>query len=105
MINKGGYMAFIDNYDFEHLANEAETLVLHELGRQLESYPGAICRCNECVVDMAAMALNSVKPLYRFSLLGSLYAAQAMNEKTYADSVQEAVSAAIEKIRANPSHD
>ena len=98
-------MAFIDNYDFDLLVNEAENLVIHELGRQLESYGDKICRCNECVVDMAAIALNSVKPLYRFSLLGSLYAAQTMNEKTYADSVQKAVAGAIEKVRKNPSHD
>jgi competence protein ComFB len=98
-------MAFIDTYDFDLLKNEAETLVLHELERQLESYRGEICRCNECVVDMAAIALNMVKPLYRFSLLGSLYAAQAMNEKAYAGSVQKAVSAAIAKVRENPSHD
>jgi competence protein ComFB len=98
-------MAFIDNYEFDLLKNEAENLVLHELGRQLEAYQGSICRCNECVVDMAAIALNSVKPLYRFSLLGSLYAAQAMNEKVYADSVQKAVGEAIERVRKNPSHD
>jgi competence protein ComFB len=98
-------MAFIDNYDFNLLVNAAESLVLHELGRQLEVYGDEICRCNECVVDMAAIALNSVKPLYRFSLLGSLYAAQTMNEKTYADSVQKAVAGAIERVRKNPSHD
>jgi competence protein ComFB len=98
-------MAFIDNYDFDLLVNEAETLVLNELEKQLESYDGIICRCNECVVDMAANALNSVKPLYRFSLLGSLYAAHAMNEEAYANSVQQAVSASIEKVKKNPSHD
>jgi competence protein ComFB len=101
----GGGMAFIDNYDFELLKNEAEKLVLDELVRQLESVEGEICVCNECVVDMAAMALNAVKPYYRFSLLGSLYAAQAMNEESYALSVREAVSSAIEKVRKNPSHD
>jgi competence protein ComFB len=98
-------MAFIDNYDFENLVNEAEKLVLNELGSQLESYPGEICRCNDCVVDMAGMALNAVKPLYRVSLLGSLYAAQAMSGGAYADSVQQAVRTAIEKVRKNPSHD
>jgi competence protein ComFB len=98
-------MAFIDAYDFELLVNEAEKLVLNELGRQLEAYPGEICTCNECVVDMAAMALNSVKPLYRFSLLGSLYVAQAVNEESYAAGLREAVSSAIEKVRENPSHD
>jgi competence protein ComFB len=98
-------MAFIDDYDFELLINEAEGMVLRELGTQLESYKGEICRCNDCVVDMAAIALNTVKPLYRFSLLGSLYAAQLMNEKNYADSIQQAVREAIEKVRENPSHD
>jgi competence protein ComFB len=98
-------MAFIDNYDFELLVNEAEKLVLEELGQQLESFRGAICRCNECVVDMAAMALNTVKPLYRVSLLGTLYASHAMNEESYATSVREAVSRAVEKVRKNPAHD
>jgi competence protein ComFB len=98
-------MAFIDGYDFELLKNEAENLVLTELGQQLESYPGEICMCNDCVVDMAAIALNSVKPLYRFSILGALYTAQAMTDDAYSESVRKAVGAAIEKVRENPSHD
>jgi competence protein ComFB len=98
-------VAFLDNYNFELLVNESEKLVLKELENQLEVYEGIICRCNDCVVDMAAMALNTVKPFYRFSLLGTLYAAQAMDDKSYADSVKQAVSQAIEKVRKNPSHD
>jgi competence protein ComFB len=98
-------MAIIDKYDFELLKNEAENMVLEELGRQLEAVEGEICTCNECVVDMAAMALNTVKPYYRFSLLGTLYAAQALSEESYAASIKEAVSNAVEKVRKNPSHD
>jgi competence protein ComFB len=98
-------MSFIDNYDFELLVNESEKLVLQELENQLESYEETICRCNDCVVDMAAMALNAVKPFYRFSLLGTLYAAQAMDDESYADSVKQAVAQAIEKVHKNPSHD
>jgi competence protein ComFB len=105
LIPERGRMAFEDEYDFDLLKNEAETLVIHELERQLGAYTGEVCRCNDCVVDMAAAALNSVKPLYRFSLLGTQYAVQAMNEKTYADSVQRAVARAIEKVRENPGHD
>jgi competence protein ComFB len=98
-------MAFIDNYDFEYLKNEAENLVLKELGRQLEEYTETVCRCNDCVADMAAMALNNVKPLYRVSLLGTLYAATAMDEKDYAGEIMEAVSGAIKKVHNNPSHE
>ena len=98
-------MAFLDGYDFQHLQNEAEKLVLAELGRQLEEYPEPLCLCNECVVDMAAMALNMIKPLYRVSLLGSLYTASVMDEKTYASGIRETVFIAIERVRKNPSHD
>jgi competence protein ComFB len=98
-------MAFTDDYDFELLKNEAEHLVINELGKQLESYEGEICTCNDCVVDMAAIALNSVKPLYHFSILGNLYASQAMEDGDYGRSLREAVASAIEKVRRNPSHD
>ena len=98
-------MALVDHYNFEHLVNEAEKLVLEELDRQLDTYSKPMCRCNDCIVDMAAMSLNTVKPLYRVTLLGGLYAASAMDQKSYASSVREAVFKAIEKIRKNPSHE
>jgi competence protein ComFB len=99
-------MAFIDEYDFTGvLKNEAESLVIAELEKQLTEYPVAICRCQDCVIDMAAVALNNVKPLYRVSLLGIQYASRAMEEPGYAGSVKNAVYQAIEKVRKNPSHD
>ena len=98
-------MAFIDDYDFDILKNESEKLVVQELEKQLKAQKGSICRCNTCVVDMAAMALNAVKPLYRVSLLGTQYASQAMSESNYAKSLKESVSKAIEKVRKNPAHD
>jgi competence protein ComFB len=101
----GGYMAFTEEYDFDLLKNEAEVLVIREMEQQLKSDHKDMCRCNECIVDIAAMALNSVKPLYRFSLLGALYASQAMTQQAYADSVKNAVAQAIKKVKKNPAHD
>jgi competence protein ComFB len=99
-------MAFINEYNFENLKNEAETVVIKDLGRQLEAYPDPICKCNDCILDMAAMALNTVRPLYRVSLLGKLYTESAMAEGgDFARSVRVAVFDAIEKIRKNPSHE
>jgi len=98
-------MPLTDTYNFEHLKNEAEKLVLDELEIQLEQADEEICRCNDCIVDMAAMALNNVKPLYRFSILGTLYAASAKNEPNYAITVKYAVTKAIEKVSSNPSHE
>jgi len=98
-------MPLTDTYNFELLKNEAEKLVLDELEVQLSQVTEEICRCNDCIVDMAAMALNNVRPLYRFSILGTLYAAQAKNEPVYADTIKQAVAQAILKVTTNRSHD
>jgi competence protein ComFB len=94
----------LDNYDFSLLTNETEKLVLTELERQLNEAPDSICRCNECVVDMACAALNTVRPLYHHSLMGALYTAAAMEDAEYANELRAAVAAAIKKVARNPEH-
>ena len=98
-------MAFIDEYGFDMLKNEAEKLVINEIEEQLKTGNEEMCRCNECIVDIGAIALSSVKPIYHSSLLGTLYASKAMSEGGYADSVKNAVEQAIEKVKKNPAHD
>jgi competence protein ComFB len=98
-------MAAFAYYNFENLKNEAETHIFDELALQLDNYPLNVCRCNDCVGDMAAVALNTVAPKYRWSLLGGLYTASAINDGAYRESIQDAVRNAIEIVRANPSHD
>lgn len=98
-------MGLRDSYDFDQLVNEAERLVINELEKQISEYTEPLCLCEDCVLDMTTLALNSVKPLYRVSLLGSIYAAHAMDEASYAESVKNAVSIAIAKVKAHPSHD
>ncbi len=98
-------MGIRDDYDFSVLVNEAERLVTDELERKLaELGDASICVCQECVLDMAAFALNALKPAYRATLLGTMYA-HAMDEGAYIDEVKKAVSSAIQKVHANPSHD
>jgi len=97
-------MSFLNEYNFDLLKNEAEVMVIREVENQLEKQED-MCLCNECIVDIAAIALNNVKPLYRFSLLGTLYASQAMTEQGYADSIKNAVAEAIKKVKNNPAHD
>jgi competence protein ComFB len=95
-------MGFRDIYDFESLVNEAERLVVEELDRQL-SGRSDLCRCQECVLDMAAYALNQIKPHYRVSLMGTLYAS-AIDQTEDVQEIKQAVREAIAKIQSNPAH-
>jgi hypothetical protein len=45
-----------------------------------------------------------VKPSYRVSLMGSVYARSA-DKAGYAREISRVVQEAIEKVRSNPSHD
>ncbi len=96
-------MSLQEQYDFDSLVNEAERLVIEEISRQLSRNPD-LCTCEECVLDIAAYALNHVSPRYRASLLGSIYAARESGS-SYQREVSRAVSEAIRRIRANPAHD
>ncbi|MBN2737815.1 MAG: late competence development ComFB family protein [Spirochaetales bacterium] len=96
-------MSLRENYNIDNLQNEAEILVFEEMDKQLEKLPH-ICKCEECVLDMAALALNKIKPYYRVSLLGRLYA-DSSRESEYAKEVKEAVIDAIKKISKNPAHE
>jgi len=98
-------MSIQDNYNFEFLINEAERLVMDELEHQLDSeYNADICKCEECVLDMAALALNKISPMYRVSLMGTLYA-HSLQDTEYAEEVRKVVREAVTKVAKNPSHD
>jgi competence protein ComFB len=94
-------MAFQDKYDFSLLVNEKERYVVAELENQLRVRK-EVCRCQECVLDMVALALNHTKPVYRVTLLGAIYA-RAEDDDVHQEIVT-AVQNAIEKIYENPSH-
>ena len=97
-------MGFKEDYELDYLENEAESLVFKELEEQLnEGWANDICKCQDCVLDMAALALNSVKPFYRASLMGKVYAS-SLTASDYGEEVREAVNKAITKISVNPAH-
>jgi len=97
-------MSFKDEYDFDLLINEGEDLVIEELENELskDEY-NKICKCQDCILDMATLALNNIKPVYRSSLTGRIYAAQ-YHEGAYLKEVENAVRSSIKKVSKNPSH-
>jgi competence protein ComFB len=94
-------MSFRQKYDFSLLVNESERLTIDELERQLAARP-EVCRCEECVLDMVAFTLNKVDPVYRVTLLGSIYA-QAEDQPVMTE-IQETVASAIQRVFENPAH-
>lgn len=92
------------HYDLTFLVNDTERMVLEELGKRLDEEKGEnICLCQDCVLDMAALALNNLKPRYHASLIGNFYA-HAAEEGAYAEQVRKAVAVAIGRVRSNPAH-
>lgn len=98
-------MAIKDSYNFENLVNETERIVLEQMEVQLELKAFVdVCKCQDCVLDMTALALNSLKPRYRVTLIGTVYAQKRL-EGEYIEKVKDVVALSIRKIADNPSHD
>ncbi|MBN1835952.1 MAG: late competence development ComFB family protein [Spirochaetales bacterium] len=92
-----------DGRYLDSLVNEAEQLVIREIRRQVAGVPG-VCTCDECMLDMAAYALNKVRPRYRVSLLDTVFA-DRKERGAYQQEIEEAVAEAIQVVKAHPSHD
>jgi competence protein ComFB len=96
-------MNLSDRHLTDILINEAEAMVVREMERQIPRHQD-LCTCDECIFDIAAYALNNVRPRYRVSLLDTVFA-DRKEQTVYAREIEQAVSAAISKVRENPSHD
>jgi competence protein ComFB len=96
-------MAIREKYDFDSLTNEAEQIVVAEIERQIPQFP-ELCTCSECVLDVAAYALNRVKPRYRVSLLDSVFV-EPEERSDYLEEIRRAVREGMIKVGKNPPHD
>jgi competence protein ComFB len=96
-------MAIKESYDFDSLMNEAEELVVSEIEKQIPAHP-ELCTCSECILDVAAYALNRVRPRYRVSLLDSVYI-EPEERSDYLKEIRQAVLEGILKVSTNPPHD
>ncbi len=91
-------MALDDLYDFSQIRNQAEKIVIEEIEKQL---PEEILENNEeLILDIATYALNHIRPIYSYTLLGKLYTDNL--EDDYYKEVKNTVAKAILKIRSNP---
>ncbi len=95
-------MDIASHYDLEHLENRGMRIVLARAGSFLEERP-AFCRCQQCVLDLLAFALNQVSPLYASSLLGPLTGRSKLMEKLDIE-IEIALEEGARRIGRNPGH-
>jgi len=86
------------------LKNHMEDFVFHILPSILESVDG-ICKCEKCKYDIAALALNKLKPHYVVTEKGEIYSkVQELYVQNAAD-VTTAILEAIKIVSENPRCD
>lgn len=92
-------MALLDYHDLEELHNANEELVWKALERTLIDNP-TFCRCRDCILDAAALALNSLPSRYQ---VFAFHNNDPQTGEPGAD-VVSAVTSALEQVRRRPHH-
>lgn len=92
-------MALLDYHDLEELHNANEELVWAAIERLLNDNLG-FCRCRDCVLDAAALALNSLPPRYQ---VFAFHNNAPQTGEPGAD-VVSAVTTALKKVKRRPHH-
>ncbi len=85
------------------LKNYMEEAVFQVLGRMLAEREG-VCGCDRCRLDIAALALNQVKPRYVVTDLGEVFTRASQMEAQFGTDVLTAVLRAMEQVGKNPRH-
>ena len=94
-------MTLIDFHDVDELRNRNEEKVWAALEAHFAANPGA-CRCRDCVLDTAALALNRLPPRYQvYTFHGNDPAGGAAQE---AREAVAAVAAASAQVAKRPHH-
>lgn len=83
--------------------NYMEEVVLRKLDDVLAKYPDA-CKCDQCKLDIAILALNHLPPKYISSEKGSIYAKLEGMSLSYEIEVIEQIAKAVEIVSKNPRH-
>lgn len=85
------------------LKNVMEAVVERQINKLLPTMPN-VCACEKCRLDMAAFALNRLRPQYVRTDTGALY--QKLNNSSQQAEVEvlTSVMSAINIISAHPKH-
>jgi len=86
------------------VSNVVEQLIWQEIDTVLEQKENA-CKCDKCRADIAAYALNKVKPHYVVSSKGEAMARTQVLANEYRVGLLVAIIEAIEIVNTYPRHE
>lgn len=85
------------------LKNMMEPLVLEKIDEIIDTYD--CCKCEQCRMDVATLALNHLPPKYVATRMGTFYTRlEALSIQHGAD-VLSAISRAVVAVQEKPHHD
>ena len=96
-------MALIDFHDVDELKNRNEALVWKAIEAHFAANPG-ICRCRDCILDTAALALNRLPPRYQVYTFHDNNPAGEAEQAVQETQAGEAVAAASSQVAKRPHH-
>jgi competence protein ComFB len=85
------------------IKNYMEDVVVHYLFNIIKDKDD-ICKCDKCLNDIAAIALNNLTPHYVVSEKGELYSKVLNMSIQFEADVTTAILEAIDKVSKNPRH-
>lgn len=83
--------------------NYMEDIVEHLLPTVMGKYKN-ICKCEKCIEDIKAVALNKLKPLYVVTAEGSVFLKINETNVQFTTDVINELIRAIEIVAKNPKH-
>lgn len=83
--------------------NIMERVVDDHFEAVMKKFPGA-CRCQQCLSDIKALALNNLKPHYVSSDKGGVFERVNTSDMLVKVDVLRAMTEAAEKVTSNPRH-
>lgn len=85
------------------IRNYMEYIVEENLPLVMDKYTD-ICKCEKCIDDMKAIALNNLKPLYVVTEKGIVYSKLKELSQQFKTNIVSELTQAIEVVSKNPKH-
>jgi competence protein ComFB len=86
-----------------HLKNYMEEFVFNQMAEVLDDIN--MCKCEKCIMDIAAIALNDLPPKYIVTKKGELFSKVDSLRQQFEVDIIAAITKAAVIVKRNPRHD